>query len=96
MYIWPEEEVVSSNKTTTTIYAIVNDVDDDSVACRWYVNGTLDNDQTDCSQYNLDLTGFSPDQNITVKLEATDGIDTSISETTIHYGLPGNIEIIIQ
>ncbi len=94
--IWPEEEVVSFEEKETKIYAEVFDIDGDTVSCKWYVNGILDNDQNSCQEYNLDLSNFDANQQINVRIEATDGIDTTSKETTIYYGRKGNIEIIIQ
>ncbi len=96
VYIWPEENVVSVEKTQTTIYAIVNDPDGDNLTCNWYVNNVLDNDQHSCDEYILSLEGFDPRTDIDIKLEVTDGIDTSSSTTKIHYGQPSNLDIIIQ
>ncbi len=96
VYIWPEEQIVSSEKTETNIYAIVSDPDGDEVSCRWYVNNVLDNDQTSCETYELDLTNFEAGDNITVKLEATDSNLSSSDEITIHYGKPANLDINIQ
>jgi hypothetical protein len=96
VYIWPEEYVVSIENETTTIYAIVSDPDGDDVTCNWYINGVLDNDQHSCQEYILSLEGYDPNTDIEIRLEASDGIDVSFEEITIHYGKPGDLEIIIQ
>ena len=96
VYIWPEAYAVPTDNDSVKIYAIVSDPNGDEVTCNWYVNGQLDNDNHNCDEYTLDLTGFEPMSDIEIKLEVSDGIDTSESTTTVHYGNPGDVNIIIQ
>lgn len=96
VYIWPEKYAVPTDEDSVTIYALVSDPNNDELTCNWYVNGELDNDNHSCEEYTLDLTGFEPMSDIEIKLEVSDGVNTSESTTTVHYGNPGDINIIIQ
>ncbi len=96
VYIWPEKEIISSDEDSVKIYASVYDPDGDQLECRWYVNGVLDNDVSSCDEYTLDLSKFEPIQDITVTIEVSDGEETVEKSTTVHYGNPGNLNIIIQ
>lgn len=96
VYIWPEKYAVPTDEDSVTIYALVSDPNDDELTCNWYINGELDNDNHSCEEYTLDLTVFEPMSDIEIKLEVSDGVNTSESTTTVHYGNPGDINIIIQ
>ncbi len=96
VYIWPEKSVVSTEEDSVKIYALVSDPNNDNLTCNWYINGELDNDNHSCEEYILNLTGFEPMSDIQIKLEVSDGVNISESSTTVHYGNPGSVNIIIQ
>ena len=96
VYLWADTGVyVTEGTQQVTVYANIHD-DDMNISCTWYVNG-IEQEETSCESYTLDLSNAKAGNVYEVKLEVVDGFKNRVEKSiNIIYGEQGNANIVIQ